>query len=303
MNIDKIMYKGVECLEVSNDTVTLIISLQFGPRVLFYGFTGGQNFFHTFDDQIASATTATEWHSYGGHRLWHAPEVYPRSYYPDNDPVDYCVKEGTLILKSPCETVNGIEKRIEIELTETGSVVRLDHILCNRGVWDIEVSAWCLSVMASGGRAIIPQEHYIPHGHGEGETFEAARSLVLWPFTSMGDPRFIWGEKYIQMREDASHESKQKIGMNNTLGWAAYALKDELFIKRFDYLPTENYPDNGCNCEFFTMPHFLEVETLSPLVRLAPDGVVHHREEWSLAACSVPEDEKSIEEIILPLLK
>ena len=27
-------------------------------------------------------TGGSEWHIYGGHRLWHAPEVMPRTYYP-----------------------------------------------------------------------------------------------------------------------------------------------------------------------------------------------------------------------------
>ena len=36
----------------------------------------------------------------------------------------------------------------------------------------------------------------------------------------------------------------------------------------------------GCNCEFFTMPGFLEVESLGPLVKLHPNEATEHIEKW-----------------------
>ena len=302
MELKTVNYKGLEnCLSLSNGTVELIITTDLGPRVLFYGFCGGQNFFCNFDSQIENIIPE-EWQSYGGHRLWHAPEVSPRTYYPDNDKVEYDWNDNVLTLKSVVEKVNGIEKRIEILLAENGTEVELNHTLWNRNVWSVELSAWCLSVMAAGGRAIIPQEDYIPHGEGPGETFLPARNLVIWPFTFMGDPRFNWGTKYIQMSQDDAIESKQKIGMDNTLGWAAYALNDEVFIKHFDYIEDALYPDSGCNCEFFTMPEFLEVETLSPLTIMEPGDSIDHKEKWSLAKVAVPEEDDQISAVIEPLL-
>lgn len=301
MNIEETEFKGVKCVTLSNDIVELIITTQFGPRVLFYGFKGGQNFFRIFDDQL-SDVRADEWQSYGGHRLWHAPEVYPRTYYPDNDQVEYDWDGNVLTLRSPIEQKNGIEKMIGVKLSKNSSEVELFHTIWNRNVWNVELSSWCLSVMAPGGCAIIPQESYIPHGEGAGETFLPARNLVVWPFTFMGDSRFTWGNKYIQMREDDSLETKQKIGMDNTLGWIAYTLNNEVFIKKFDYDKDAVYPDNGCNCELFTMPGFLEVETLSPLKNISPGDAIIHRENWSLAKVAVDNTEESIDKNILPLI-
>ncbi|MGL4554687.1 MAG: hypothetical protein ACRC33_26270, partial [Gemmataceae bacterium] len=42
------------------------------------------------------------------------------------------------------------------------------------------------------------------------------------------------------------------------------------------------YPDRGCNVETFTDADMLEMETLSPLVTLAPGEAVTHAEAWSL---------------------
>jgi hypothetical protein len=42
------------------------------------------------------------------------------------------------------------------------------------------------------------------------------------------------------------------------------------------------YPDNGCAFETFTNGHMCELETLSPLVKLAPGESIQHVEHWTL---------------------
>jgi len=293
ISLETIDYGVVKnCLKLGNGTVDLIISTEFGPRILFYGFTGESNLFRNFDEQLA-APKVDKWHSYGGHRLWHAPEVFPRTYYPDNDPVPYEWNGKVLTLTPPDESGNNIGKKITIELFDSSTKVKLDHEITNKGVWDVELAAWCLSVMAPGGRVVIPQEVYKPHP----DTLLPARPLVLWYFTKMNDPRFIWGEKYIQLRQDDSYPSKQKIGVSNSKGWAAYCLKDLVFIKRHSYEEGAAYPDMGCNAEFYTEPGFLEIESLSPLKRLVPGASVSQHETWSLHRMEVGEVESDIDQI------
>jgi len=287
-------FKGAwDCLSITNGTVELIISVNFGPRILFYGYEGGQNFFRVFEDQVAD-TDKDIWQNYGGHRLWHAPEVKPRTYYADNEPVDYTWDNNVLTLDCPLETTTGLQKEITIELAETGTGVKLNHRLINRNVWDVEVAAWCLSVMAPGGRVIIPQEEYISHD----EYLVPARPLVLWHFTDMSDPRFTWGDKYIQMAQDEQYNTKLKIGTLNKQGWEVYSLNNEVFIKRHDYFEGKTYTDMGCNCEFFTMPGFLEMESLSPYEKLAPEAYIDHREEWELKKVTLGSDEAEIDKLI-----
>ena len=72
------------CIKLENDFAELIVSTELGPRIISYRAAGGENFFAVFKDQIARPDKAA-WRSFGGHRLWTAPEVYPRTYYPDYD--------------------------------------------------------------------------------------------------------------------------------------------------------------------------------------------------------------------------
>jgi hypothetical protein len=302
MILNKCSYGGWDnCLELNNNKVKLIITLDVGPRVIFYGFTNGQNLLKNFDEEIGQ-TGGKEWKSYGGHRLWHAPEVMPRTYFPDNETVSYKWDGNKLTLDCPPEPENGLKKVITIELNADSTEVKLSHQISNIGSWDIELSAWCLTVMAPEGRAVIPQEPYVAHGSGENESFAPARPLVLWQFTKMTDPRFIWGDKYIQFKEDSSINSKQKFGILNKQGWMVYVLKGDLFLKKHDYSPEETYPDYNCNAEFFTMPGFLELESFSPLKRIAPGECVTNNETWQLFKVDVSENEADIDEKILPLV-
>lgn len=297
MKLEQTTYAGWNHnLKLSNGVIELIATLDVGPRIIHFGFCNGQNLFNNFEEQVGQ-TGGQEWKNYGGHRLWHAPEVAPRTYYPDNKPVEYDWNEKTLILTPPEEESNRLQLQMEIEMDDQAGV-RIIHRITNTHVWDVELAPWSLSVMAAGGRAIFPQEPYVAHG----ETFSPARPLIIWPFANMADPRFTWGERFVQIRQDDRYPTKQKIGALNSLGWAAYALGPDVFITRFGYDPEAQYPDMNSNCEFYTEPGFLEVETLAPMTVLAPGESAEHMEIWSLHELTVSEDETDIAEKLLPLI-
>lgn len=300
VKMEKISYSGWKnCIRLKNDSIELIITTDVGPRIIRLGFIGGQNFFKEFTED-SGKTGGENWRCYGGHRLWHAPEVSPRTYEPDNVPVPHTWNGKTLKLTPEAEKGTGIQKQIEITLDQKGNHITLAHKLINRNPWDVECAAWCLSVMAPEGRAIFPQEEFRPHP----EYLLPARPLVLWHYTDMKDPRWIWGTRYIQLKQDPLAKTKQKVGMLNTLGWAAYYLKGDLFLKCYNCDPDAVYPDFGCNTETYTDPDMLEVETLSPLKKIpANGGTLEHTEHWFLFKTTVDENEEMIDRKLLPLVK
>ncbi len=291
------------CIRLSNDQVELVATTAVGPRILRFGFIGGQNLFKVFSE-TEGLTGGDEWHSFGGHRLWHAPEVFPRTYAPDNVPVEDLWDGATLRLRNS-EPENGLEKETSLTLSPRAAQVTVTHRIVNRNPWAVELAAWALSVMAPGGRAIYPQEEYRPHP----DCLVPARPLVLWHFTDMSDPRWTWGRKYIQLRQDPGATTKQKAGLLNTAGWAAYVLGGDVFVKRYGYDPAALYPDMGCNSETYTDPDILEVETVGPLTRLEPGASLEHRESWLLARADFGRDaggqapsDDEIDARILPLV-
>src|ERR1700692_1518851 len=67
IKIEKVNFKGwPNCWRVSNGEVELVVTGDVGPRVMRYGFAGGQNFFKEFAGQMGKAGEA-EWQPGGEH--------------------------------------------------------------------------------------------------------------------------------------------------------------------------------------------------------------------------------------------
>lgn len=274
------------CLRLVSDAYELLVPTQFGIRILHFGWAGGENLFWTEPSPDSPTNT---WRVYGGHRLWHAPEHPVRTYSPDNDPIEWRWDGHQLLLRQPTEPRTGIQK--EAVIAPHADSVQVRHRLVNRNLWEVRLAAWALSVMRPSGVALIPQEPYRPHP----DALLPVRRVALWAYTAMGDPRLRWGNRLIQVRQDPRADAPLKIGVSNTLGWMAYWLGETLFVKRYAYDPSAEYPDLGCNTEVFTNAAMLELETLSPLTTLPPDGALEHIEQWSLHRVgALPSDETAI---------
>lgn len=313
MSLQTIEYHGwKDCLLLDNGEIELVVSVGLGPRVLSFKRKDGANFFKNFDDQMANISQDT-WQSYGGHRLWHAPEVWTRTYYPDVQPVKYAWAENVrtssggsdvpcsrLTLTCETETTSRLQKEIVIDFPDSGTIVKVAHRIYNRGPWAAKFAPWALSVMAPGGTVIVPQEPFVPHGPGEGQSFAAGRAIVLWQFTNMADPRFVWGRRFIRMSQDDAYPTKQKFGGMIKPGWAAYDFGSELFIKTFAFFPGANYPDYGCNAEFYTEPGMLEIESLGPEVPVEPGDFAEHIETWRIEQVKASKDDDTLAEQLKP---
>lgn len=286
--IETIPYAGwQDCLRLSNGRVEAVVTAEVGPRILRFGAVGGPNLLHEVPEHRGLKGGA-EWRSFGGHRLWHAPEAKPRTYAPDNDPVAWEIREDRVRLVQETEAATGIQKELELCLEPGADRLHLVHRLRNLGPWPVELAPWAITVMAPGGTAIMPEEPFAPHpdfpsaGMTGGEaSYLPARSLVLWPYTHLDDPRWGFHPGCFSIRQDPAIAAPFKCGVSNRQGWCAYVRHGEALVKRFSWIAGASYPDGGCNNECFTCADMLEVETLGPLVTLDPQACTEHRETWT----------------------
>ena len=291
---ENIHYKGwPNCIRLSNSEVEVLIATDIGLRILHFGFIGGDNIFYLAPDDLGKRGDGF-WRIYGGHRLWYAPESIP--YHPDNHPVQYDIESGCLKISQPVEQATGIAKEMEVSLAADRNEVCVLHRIVNRNSKPVKLAAWALSVMAGSGTAIIPQE---PYGTGD-EYLLPARSMAIWSYTDMNDPRWTWGKKYILSKQDPDLSSEQKIGIMNKQGWVAYQSGNNTFIKIFSFDPAAVYADYGSNNEIYFNSNFLEIETLGPYVELPPDGKTEWVEWWQLSPENRELSETAIDQYLLP---
>jgi hypothetical protein len=288
------------CYLLSNGTVEVVVAGDIGPRVLGYGFVGGENVLGECPKDVVKTEWGV-WRPWGGHRLWTAPEAMPQSYAPDNDAVEVLREDERAVrLIGAVESHTGVRKEIAVALDAEGSGVTLSHRITNAGALRVELAAWALTIMRGGGEAVIPQEPYGPHP----QCLLPARALVLWPYTDMTDARLRFGRELIRVRSDADAREPQKLGVANKRGWAAYMLDAALFVKRFVYEEGASYPDMGCNNEVFTAGAFIELESLSKLSALEPGETLEHTERWELFdGVSDSDDEVELDNAISRILR
>jgi len=296
VTMEKVNFGGwPNSIRLSNGVIELVATTDVGPRIIRLALPGGENVFKVWPEQ-AGVKGGDQWNIFGGHRFWHAPEDKVRSYQPDNDPVAVGWKDGVLTLTQPTEPKTGLQKEIEIVMHPKEPRVEVRHRLRNHNLWAIEAAPWALSVMQGPGRAIIPQEPI-------SKDLLPARPMALWGYTDMGDPRWTWGTKYIQLQSDPANKKAQKIGIRNSPGWMAFQGKTALFMKRMSYDPKATYPDFGCNTELYTNGDMLEMETVGPLTHLAPGAMVEHAEIWFLLKYQVGPDEATMADKLTPLVQ
>jgi hypothetical protein len=247
-----------------------------GPRILGLRYKGSANLFASVPE-ISIPTPYGDYHYIGGHRLWYAPEAMPRSYVPDNDGVTITELSNGLLLQSKLESDTKIRKSIEIHLSPDLPQVSLKHTLENEGLWDVELAPWTITMFRLGGVAILPcQSEEV-----DMNDLLPNRRISLWAYSKINDPRLLYYDDFICVSAN-SEMSMLKIGTFNPRGWIAYWNDGVLFRKTFNVQSDDTYPDNGCNAEVYCDEHFIELESLAPLVKLSAGGSVSHTENWEL---------------------
>jgi hypothetical protein len=288
--MDTIKYLDFDCVLLENKSISLLITQSVGPRIISLCFNGGDNLFAELPDFVTERPDGKSFYFHGGHRLWHAPENMPRTYVPDDEPVDVIPAKNSLSILQQVEIETGIEKSIRVSLVEDNPQVIIRHMLTNRNQWAVECAPWAITQFKTGGVAILPQSQ-------EQTEFLSNRVLALWPYTDLASPQVSWGNRYILVRAEMA--SPFKVGFPNPRGWLAYWLDGTLFVKRASYDAQAEYYDFGSSSECYCNDRFLELETLAPISIIKPGGSASHTETWELYAnIEFPENEDAAQKIV-----
>lgn len=286
-------YKGLgKAIKIANENFEIIAPLDIGPRIMHFAKLDGDNIFEDEANLGETLPDGTEWKIYGGHRVWHSPEAFPRSYVSDSVPLEMYEKlEDGIILYQKEEEWTQIQKIIEVHMRDDR--VKVINRLKNNGAWPIEMAVWSLTIGSRNGREICPvvqrNSGLLPNTH-----------YVNWPYSRMDDNRVYWGQKYIVVDSDPNDESAFKFGYPNEYGWIAYFNKELCFIKKYRHELSGKYPDRGCSWETYTSNWGVELEALSTMQMVKPGKEISHDEEWFLFdGVPCPErDEEQIERVL-----
>jgi hypothetical protein len=293
-NLDDYRNLG-KAVKISGKLHEIVVTLDLGPRIIKFNVPDGKNM---FGDEVPITEKVFDkdiWKIYGGHRIWHSPEAYPRSYVPDNIPVEkYELFDDGIILYQKQESWTHIQKIMEIRFADDH--IKVFNRIVNNGAWPIKTAVWSLTIGSKGGRQVLP---VVQRNTG----LLANRHIVMWPNCPMNDDKLYWGKKFIVVENKIDSKVDIKIGYPNEYGWAAYFNNGCCFIKKFNHIKNAEYPDFGCSWETYTSNWGVELESLSPLTLIKPGETLTHEDEWYLIDNIRKPDvnEEEIEAVMRPL--
>lgn len=289
-NMSKIIVKEIDydiwgkCISVSDGKIELLATTKVGPRIIRFGFVGGENIlfedreenFSRNDKELSYYKEGCVWHIFGGHRLWNAPELMPRTYIPDDSPVEYEILKNGVRLIQPINEKIGVLNEIEITMSEDGEV-KITHKVTNKNMWKIKTAPWAITAVNGGGLEVIPLSK-------EKSGLLNNRVISLWDYTNLDDGRAKIYNDCITLKTNENDCTKDifKIGTNNSDGYMMYFYKNNLFVKEFDYESGAEYPDGGCNSETYTNNKLIEIESVGALKWIDYNETLVHIEKWKL---------------------
>lgn len=277
-------------LYADNGVIEVVIPLDYGIRIGHFSFCGGENVFFEQPKDMTELTTPEGWRVYGGHRLWLAPEG-SHDYHPDNEPVSYeityqdttegnipCAEAQGILITQKEDARLGVKKSVYLSFGRKedadGNSLTVVHKLENTGQEVLNMALWPISAMAPGGIEHIPLKKYC-NGSMPRHRF------ATWYYTDLGDVR----AKYTREEITLTHipiEEKYKIGVGHSNGQVWYENKGVIFGLSFPVEPDKEYPDGNVSYETFLCKHMVEMESLSPCMRILPGECIEHCEVWEL---------------------
>ena len=297
VKIERVVFEGwKDCLKISNGIMEVIATTEVGPRILGLNLVGRENMLYLIPEDKGQ-TNGDKYQFYGGHRIWHTPEDFGRTYSLDNSPVKVTEIENGFKLLQEIEPETYMQKELEVIMCPSNAAITVKHRIYNRGVWPVETSVWCITQLEKGGTEVMPiqkNESQLP----------PTWNMSLWSYTDMSDPRMKLTKDYIYLTQDPAYTvTPLKIGYKCSPGWAAYSVKGQLLVKTYECDNGKLYPDNNCAFESYINEHFIEMETLSPLTMIEQGCFAEQVEQWFLFDnVDVRIDDKYIDEVIKPLV-
>jgi hypothetical protein len=268
-------FHGRPTLRIANGAILVEMLAAAGPRIVGLQRVGATANLFAETPDLGWDTALGRYELLGGHRLWLAPEDSEHAAIPDSDGLAVETLVDGARLTGSEESPTGCVRSIEVRLDPVLPSLCVLHRVHNRGPHPIELAPWSITQLPLGGQALLPMRRAIP-----GHDTRPNRALVLWPYTSLDDPRLHIRDGLVTV--DAVAGDDLKVGCADDTGWVAYLRDGTAIVRRFAPVPDEAHADLGCTVETFCGSRFIELEVLGPMRVLAPGASTSLLEHWEV---------------------
>ncbi len=276
------------CIELSNDSVRVVLEPNLGGRVLAYELKG-KNVLYVDDSQDGAVYVPGKYiHPSGGRS-----DIGPERTIPAH-PALFLGRWNAKItgereaeLTSQKDTATGIQLIRQFKLAKSGSLLEFTQIIKNIGKTSKSYCHWSRTFVKGMGISLSPlnPESRYPAGYliyGPGKILN---------FMPENEPNIRTTDGILEI---TGVPSQPKIVTDGLAGWLAYLTNDnQLFIKKYPVFPHRNYGEIAAStaCIFYK-ELMCEIEPIGPMETIAPERMVSFKEQWFLFNYPFPHDKK-----------
>lgn len=204
----------------------------------------------------------------GGHRLWAAPEIAASTYTPDDASCDIVFDDDRLTVTGSRDSAGMVKT---MTLVPDGDGLLVEHTI--ETDHDALLAAWGITQLPLGGTALVPLQ-------GPDTSPLPNRSLILWPYTDLEDPRLGFRNRGIEI--EAGEGDPVKVGTAHWKSRLGYVRDGHLFTKEIVRSSAGIVPDFGASYQVYVGQGFCELETIGGQVT---DGSARLTERWQVTPC------------------
>lgn len=288
------------CIELSNDSVRVVLEPNLGGRVLAYELNG-KNVLYVDDSQDGVIYEGKNLHPSAG-RCDFGPEKTTPSH-----PLLFLGKWQARItgdreaeMISQKDSATGVQLIRKFKLAKSGSRLEFTQVIRNVSNSTKSYCHWSRTFVKGSGISLSPLNAKSRYPK-QFILYEPGNRMNFMPED----------EPNIRIREGImeilSTPSQPKIVTDTENGWLAYlTLDNQLFIKKYAVDPTRIYGEMAaCTACVYYKPLFCEIEPIGPMETIAPGKEAAFSEYWYLFNCRYPADKmvdlKDIQKIITNL--
>lgn len=289
-----------KCVSIDNGTVKLIISIDVGPKIIFWGYSNGKNILHVpyeidedaknLNSQISTGISLKRY----GHNLMLEYENGTSEFLSSGSAVYSLLPEGVRFSYTIPEL--GINVNLEIITQNSTDSIMIIHSIENTNIEAQNFSICSSTCVAPSGTLLVPQNTENTHNSPN-------RVLSLWKKSSIKDPRLSIFNKFICFNNMKNADAPPlKLGLNNTNAWATYTKEGNTFLKHYLHNKDAKYLNFGSSFIIDSKKDTLTLKVLSPIYNVQQNEIAKMVEYWSLFSTKINfDDPLEIENFIATL--
>lgn len=269
-----------KCVSINNGTVKVIVSVDVGPKIIFWGYTNGENMLYIpydileYDEPISQKIPPDIFFKRYGHEIMLAYEKNKPVVLSSGTTIYSILKEGVVFSCSNPKL--GLSANLEIIIQDKSNSIMIVHSIENTNEKTQNFSICSSTFVTQDGTLLVPQ-NMDDLGNSPN------RVLALWKKSNINDSRLYVANEYLRFNNTSTDKSSVlKLGINNRRAWSTYTKDGNTFLKHYLHNKKAKYLNFDSSFIIDSKKELLSLKVLSPIYNVQKNEIAKMAEYWSL---------------------